>query len=66
MAEKITPVEMVEIDYICDKCGEGEMRPSRFMLASDPPRCPHACTKCGHEQTFLTKYPATGYRRKEA
>lgn len=55
-----------ELDYRCDSCGKGNLRPTGVMLLSDPPKWPHACTECGAQQTFDTKYPAFVYRRVDA
>lgn len=56
---------MHELDYRCDNCDKGHFRPTGMMLLSDPPKWPHACAECGHQDIFDTKYPALVYRRKE-
>lgn len=65
MAETTAPLEVVEVDYVCDACGTGRMRPAGTMLLTDPPKWPHQCSHCGDEKVFGTKYPTVGYRRKD-
>lgn len=60
------PVEYFELDYVCDKCGQGHMRPTGICLTSNPPHWPHECnnSKCDAKINFSNiKYPATGYRK---
>jgi len=47
----------VQVDCRCDACGEGCYRPSGFALLSNPPKFPHACTRCGDKKTFNLTYP---------
>lgn len=49
--------ECVAVDYICDKCGEGRMRPDGHVLQTDYPQYQHVCNKCGHKHFFGQKYP---------
>ena len=66
MPEVIMPVEWVEIDMICDKCGKGKMRSDGRTFTVNPPIFHHVCNnKCGYEADYLTCYPHTGYTRKE-
>lgn len=65
MPEVIMPVEWVEIDMICDKCGKGKMRSGGRTFTVNPPIFPHVCNKCGYEADYRTCYPHTGYTRKE-
>ena len=58
----ITPIE---IDYVCDKCGEGVMRCKGLMLLSDPPKYPLVCTECGHEVISDMNYPIQQYIRQK-
>lgn len=62
MPEKLRPVETVQVDYVCDKCGIGHMELTGRMLLSDPPKWPHECTNCCAERTFDVKYPTVRYR----
>lgn len=59
-------VVMVRIDFICDACGNGHMRPTGIMLASDLPKWTHACNSCGSIGTFDNTYPNIGYREAPA
>jgi len=62
MAEIKKEVKTYQKSYICDECGEGEMKPTDVCLASNPPKFPHECTKCGHTQNFIgRKYPYITY-----
>jgi hypothetical protein len=66
MAEVITPVEMVKIEYKCDVEGcTGEMLSTNIMLPSSPPHYPHRCNVCATEMTFAHAYPRSGYRGKQ-
>ena len=49
------------VDYLCDKCGIGHMRPRGFVRLGDPPHFPHSCYRCAATMTFLEKYPAVQY-----
>lgn len=57
MAEIEQEVKTFSVSYLCDKCDDGEMIPTGFMLTMDPPLFPHECSKCSHEQNFHDKYP---------
>lgn len=61
MAETVTPVHAVEINYNCDECGE-PMQWSQYTLTSYPPQYPHHCPN-KHGKTFYSvKYPRIEYR----
>jgi hypothetical protein len=57
-------VRPVEIDYVCDKCGQGKMR-SYANLMSNPVQFRHRCTNwcngCDFELTRTFKYPYVEY-----
>jgi hypothetical protein len=57
MSEKVTPVQTVLVDYVCDSCGEGEMRPTGLVIDTYPQQYPHFCSKCGTGKTFPVTYP---------
>lgn len=59
MAETTKPVAYVWVDYTCDECAQGVMRPARDYgaLLSIPQQYPHRCTNCNHLQKFLVTYP---------
>jgi len=62
MPERKKEVKTYKIEYVCDECGEGDMRPTGICLTSNPPQYPHTCTVCGHEKRFRDKkYPLTVY-----
>lgn len=61
MPEIKRPVQTIEVNYVCDKCGhgmmqkEGEMNPQTGAIL-------HRCMICGHEQTFnWVSYPRIDY-----
>jgi hypothetical protein len=63
-------IETIEIDYVCDKCCEGRMRPlplSEVVWAdsSDDQLFRHSCNRCGHEFPFKVCYPTLAYRKKK-
>ncbi len=64
MPEKRTEIKTFLVSYVCEKCEAGEMKPTGVMLTSDPPKWPHSCSACGHEQVFCLKYPAVAYEVK--
>ena len=58
MPEEQNNVKPVEISYICDECGEGEMLPyGKSNMLADPPIVAHKCTKCAALREFTEKYP---------
>lgn len=63
VAEKRTEVRTFMVRLMCDKCGEGEMKPTGVQLLSNPPQYPHRCDKCGFETTIRggKAYPRIDY-----
>lgn len=57
-----TPVSTYVVDYTCDDCGKGKMRPEPFVHTSMPPQYPHTCNICGNRKTFYKSYPYTIWR----
>jgi hypothetical protein len=57
MPKNIDKVETVKVDYTCDSCSEGKMRPTGMALTSYPMQYPHKCEKCEHEATYDVNYP---------
>jgi len=51
MTEKRTELRTFMVRLMCDKCSEGEMKPTGIQLSSNPPKYPHKCDKCGAETT---------------
>lgn len=64
MPEISTGVRVYEIDYTCDECGIGQMRPVKqntLMLSS---HIVHACNHCGAEKDFQdVAYPKIAYEK---
>lgn len=59
--ERSFPIKPVGVKYICEFCGEGEMKVSgdarTLILTSNPPLIKHVCTKCGKEMLLPKSYP---------
>ena len=57
--EKKIAVQQYQIDYDCDDCKEGMMRPiGNIIEGSDPPLYPHICNNCGEKEVnFEVMYP---------
>ncbi len=63
MPEQEFDVKPIGIEYICDECGKGIMRPhGNFVLTSNPIQHPHKCHEWGHTDNFTKKYPDIVYR----
>jgi hypothetical protein len=62
MSVKKTLVNVFNEEYICDKCGEGNMVCIE-TLATWPPQFKHRCTKCKSTQIFNVSYPRMAYDR---
>ena len=64
MAEEKYKVNTYEIDYKCDVCGEGYMRPTGESLLTLPAQYPHKCSYCGAEMiVWEHMYPYTVIKR---
>ncbi len=59
-----SPLRPIQVDRVCDKCGEGRMRPTGVALASYPPLFPHKCESCGAIDTFRQQYPTLRYAQE--
>jgi predicted RNA-binding Zn-ribbon protein involved in translation (DUF1610 family) len=67
MPEQFTPVDVVRINYLCDKCGKAHVEWSHVTLTSCPPWYPHKCPACGDVVDLRRVYPSIGYvDRKES
>lgn len=62
--ETEVPVEVVSVDYTCDRCITGHMRPNGVSTHS-PVTYPHVCTSCGHRASLDKRYPDIIYRIPE-
>lgn len=56
---KLTIKEIKIIDYICDKCNAGKVKPTGIMLTSMPPKYEHSCPYCGTMINLEHNYPRT-------
>lgn len=45
--------------YVCDRCGDGQYRPTGVAYLSFPPQYPHICDNCGDKRIFGETYPAS-------
>lgn len=62
MSEITKEIKVIGVDYVCDKCGIGKMRPTGICLDSNPPQYPHECENCGHViNMWNVTYPTTRY-----
>ena len=44
-------VKCYQMDYVCDKCGKGLLRPiGAFNLIKEKPVYQHECKVCGHKE----------------
>lgn len=58
MAEEKYRVNTYQIDYKCDVCGKGYMKPLGTVLWSNPAQYPHRCNNCGAEMNVKGRtYP---------
>jgi hypothetical protein len=61
MPEIKRPVQTIEINYVCDKCGHGMMHKDGEMNAQTG-EVPHRCMICGNQQVFKwISYPRIDY-----
>lgn len=63
-----TPVEVLSLEYLCDRCHRGRMRPVRDPGTAGPlPAGPyqHECRECGHAAALSKLYPDIIYRMAE-
>lgn len=58
-------VKVYHVEYICDKCKIGEMRPKQIVLTSCPPKYPHYCSHCGHNLDLEKAYLCVEYEFKK-
>jgi hypothetical protein len=65
MSEVEREVCTFKVDYRCDHCPDGVMRPTGIVYDDVPPLYPHYCTACGHTSTFDHRYPRVVTRTKE-
>lgn len=58
-------VRIFRIEMMCDKCNEGQMKPTGMVYETYPPQYPHKCDKCGYENTFDEVYPRIDQKYSE-
>lgn len=65
-----SPVEVLSLEYVCDDCHRGRMRPIRDLgssaLASPAMTYAHRCGECGHVAYLSKLYPDIIYRMAHA
>ena len=54
-------VKTYKVDYLCDECKVGYMRPTGRAFPTHPMKFQHKCTNCENTKTFLEAYPVTRY-----
>lgn len=47
------------VEYICDKCHAGKVKPTNVMLTSMPPKYEHICPYCNTKVQLEHTYPRT-------
>lgn len=57
MPEETNNTKAVEVDYVCDVCKKGRMRPTGIILERLPPLYVHKCNKCGQGMNLYCTYP---------
>jgi hypothetical protein len=57
MGIKRQRADCIAVDYECDVCKEGRMRPTGHILQTDYPQYQHSCTKCEETHYYGQKYP---------
>jgi hypothetical protein len=62
--EEVKSVKTVKVDYKCDVCKDGYMRPTGTCFPTNPPQYPHKCNNsyCDAAKTFNLTYPHIDYR----
>lgn len=57
-------VKTVKVDYRCDECDFGFMRPTGTCFPTNPPQYIHKCNNehCGQERIFNVSYPFIDYK----
>jgi hypothetical protein len=61
MPERCVKVRTVKVEYVCDACGQGTMKPTGFVYDILPPDYLHKCNKCGKSDCFNKDYPYIRY-----
>jgi predicted RNA-binding Zn-ribbon protein involved in translation (DUF1610 family) len=56
---EVRQVQTNQVDQKCPACGNGWMRPNGVVQTTNPPQYDHACTNCGHTQTYGMRFPYT-------
>lgn len=59
MPEREFQIENYGVEYVCDACNSGTMRPKLdcHALLTSPLRFTHQCGECGAEQDLTDRYP---------
>lgn len=65
MGEIRKKVKYIEIDMVCDYCGDGNMRPIGTVLKGKPPRYVHECDNCGSSGIYEVRYPCIEERHEK-
>ncbi len=50
-------VKTYQVDYECDECKRGILKPTGKVLTSKPPKYPSKCTYCGNITNLIQSYP---------
>lgn len=58
-SNKLKLKEVKIVEYICDKCHAGKMKPTGIMLTCMPPKYEHVCPYCNTKAHLDHTYPRT-------
>ena len=53
----VKPVCCALVDFICDRCHQGRMRPTGHGTGTEPVVHEHACSECGAVMLMTAVYP---------
>jgi formylmethanofuran dehydrogenase subunit E len=56
-------VRPVEVNWICDKCGEAAVQPTGLIQPSNPPHYEHVCPSCQERVLLDKQYPHVTFQR---
>lgn len=62
MPEVKKAVQTFHVEYTCDMCAIGVMRPTGVSNTAYPAQYEHKCTHCNNVTTFRTAYPTVLYK----
>ena len=58
-------VKVYRVIMKCDKCKQGEMKPTNMAYLSFPGQYEHQCDCCGYRTSYKVSYPTIIYKEVE-